>query len=249
MQKWWMVAALAAAVAGAQDFRWAGVLNAGQKVEIKGINGNIKAARATGAQVEVTAVKSGRDAANVKVEAHPHNGGVTVCAVYPGEGNACGPGRDGKARTENNDARVDFTVAVPAGVLLRANTVNGTIEVEDVGDVRGATVNGNIRALGVGLAELSSVNGNVEAELGRTPDRALKFSTVNGNIDVRVSGTLNADVKASTVSGQIQTDLPLAVKKGIVGQALNGTLGNGGPEMKLSTVNGSVSLRGGGRSI
>src|SRR5688500_4997905 len=40
-----------------EDFRWSGAMAAGQRIEIKGVNGAIRAEPASGNQVEVTAVK------------------------------------------------------------------------------------------------------------------------------------------------------------------------------------------------
>src|SRR5579863_6870204 len=74
-----------APLARPSDFNWHGRLAAGQSVEIKGVNGAIRAERASGAEVTVEAVKSGRhsDPNSVAVQAVPHDGGITICAVYP----------------------------------------------------------------------------------------------------------------------------------------------------------------------
>ena len=41
------------------DFRWSGRVDAGDAIEIKGINGEVRAMAASGSEVEVTAVKRG----------------------------------------------------------------------------------------------------------------------------------------------------------------------------------------------
>ena len=76
---------LVALPAFAEDFHWQGRVAPGRTVEIKGINGGIEARPADGAEVEVTARKRGRasELDEVKVEVVEHEGGVTVCAVYP----------------------------------------------------------------------------------------------------------------------------------------------------------------------
>ena len=56
----------------------------------------------------------------------------------------------------------------------------------------------------------------------------------------------NADIHASTVNGHISTDFPLTVRgRMVVGKSLQGTIGSGGHELKLNTVNGSIHLRQG----
>src|SRR5262245_28277585 len=80
---------LTAAPAAAQgDFRWNGRLAAGQSIEIRGINGDIRATASGSGDVEVTATKQARrgNPDEVRIEVVPHSGGVTICAVYPSSG-------------------------------------------------------------------------------------------------------------------------------------------------------------------
>src|SRR6185436_12941103 len=93
---------LAGSPVAAQDFHWAGALSSGQKIEIRGVNGSIRASASGSGQAEVTATKESRrsNAADVRIEVVPDAGGVTICAVYPDvagrEPNRCGPGGEGK---------------------------------------------------------------------------------------------------------------------------------------------------------
>ena len=77
--------ALSLPAAAAEDFQWRGRVNAGQVIEIKGVNGSVRAEAASGNEVEVVAVKQGRrsDPNEVKIAVVEHGDGVTVCAVYP----------------------------------------------------------------------------------------------------------------------------------------------------------------------
>ena len=112
----------AGGAAAQTDFEWRGQMASGQTIEIKGINGNVRAMAAVGNEVEVTATRSARrsNPADVRFEVVPHAGGVTVCAVYPTESNQppneCKPGSQGRMSTRNNDTVVNFTVRVPAGI-------------------------------------------------------------------------------------------------------------------------------------
>ena len=51
------------AAAQAQDFRWHGRLAPGKRVEVKGVNGDVRAVATTGSEVEVTAAKHARRSA------------------------------------------------------------------------------------------------------------------------------------------------------------------------------------------
>jgi hypothetical protein len=240
-----------APLARPSDFTWHGHVAPGQSIEIKGVNGAIHAERATGTEVEVVAVKSARhdDPNSVTVQVVPHANGVTVCAVYPsgnwGRPNECVPGDGGRMNVNNNSVKVEFTVRVPAGVHFIGRTVNGDIEAASLtGDVEARTVNGKIGISTTGWAEGNTVNGSITARLGQTSGpRPLEFQTVNGAIDLELPPTVNATLHASTVNGHISTDFPLMVRGKFTGRQISGSIGQGGPELSLKTVNGSIDLR------
>jgi len=242
--------ALPARHAAAQaEFHWKGTIAAGKAIEIKGVNGDVRAVAGSDA-VEVTAVKHARrsDPDEVKIAVVEHADGVTICAVYPSDGrreNTCEPGDGGHMSTHDNDVQVDFTVRVPAGVRFRGKTVNGAVEAANLAsDVDASTVNGGIRISTAGSAEAHTVNGSIVAALGRSNwSDAIEFSTVNGGITLDLPAGLSTEVRASTVNGDIETDFPLTVTGRLGPRSLRGTIGSGGRQLALSTVNGSIKLR------
>src|SRR2546426_4459850 len=182
--------ALVPRAAGAQgEFHWKGKIASGKAIEIKGVNGDVRAVAGSG-DVEGTAVKHARrsDPDDVKIEVVQHEDGVTICAVYPSDGrreNSCDAGDGGHMNVRDNDVTVDFTVRVPAGVRFVGRTVNGEVGAADLtGDVEATTVNGSIRISTAGYAEAQTVNGEIVASLGRaTWSDALEFRTVNGGVN------------------------------------------------------------------
>ena len=208
-------------------FEWRGAVAAGDVIEIKGINGAIRASATSGDQVEVV----------------EHDDGITICAVYPREGNECLPGDRGRLSVRNNDVQVKFTVRVPDGVRFTGRTVNGSVRAADLGaDVLADTVNGSVTISTSGRAEANTVNGSIEAEMGRADwSSDVSFETVNGSITLTLPEDVNADVRARTVNGRIRTDLPLTVRE-VGRRRLDGTLGDGGLELELKTVNASITL-------
>lgn len=261
MKKWIPVAALLAATAyltplsvygvESNDFRWHGKLKPGDTIELKGVNGAIMAQGASSGEVEVTAHKTARrsDPNSVQIQVVEHPGGVTICAVYPdvnGQKNECKPGSGGRMNTRDNDVNVQFTARVPAGVKFVGRTVNGNVEGRSLGsDVEATTVNGNVKVQTSGTVTVAkTVNGSVNADAGAANwAHGAEFASVNGSVAVALPGNANADVHGSTVNGSVQSDFPLQVSGKFVGRNINGRLGNGGPELKLSTVNGSITLR------
>ena len=246
------LAALAARPVAGQDFSWKGKIAAGQVLEIKGVNGDVRAVAASGDQIEVTAVKRARrsDPDEVEIKVVEHAGGVTICAVYPApprarHENRCAPGDEWSSSTENNDVNVNFTVKVPANVRFHGQTVNGDVEAMGMGsDVELYTVNGGVQLSTSGYAEASTVNGSIEAELGRADwDGDVDFHTVNGGITLTLPSTLSTEVRAETVNGEIDSDFPLLVVGRFGPRHVRGTIGNGGRRLGLGTVNGSIRLR------
>ena len=229
-------------------FEWNGTVAVGDVVEVKGISGNIRALPSTGDAVRIVATKRGSDddPSTVTIEVVEHDGGVTVCAVYPdvpGEpANECLPGEGGFLSNRGNDVSVAFDVEVPASALLVGATVAGSITATGMGeDVYATTVDGHIDATTAGQARATTVNGNVTVTIGRADwNRDLSFVTVNGNVTVRVPAETNAEVTAATVNGSVSSDFLLAVSGD--GRLMSGTLGAGGRMLTLTTVNGNVAL-------
>jgi len=54
---------------------------------------------------------------------------------------------------------------------------------------------------------------------------------------------VDTEVHASTVNGEISTDYPLTVRGRFGSKRISGTIGRGGRELSLGTVNGSIEIR------
>ena len=252
------LAALAAALlfvgstASAQDFKWNGSIPQGSSIEIKGVNGDVRAEPSGSNQVEVVAEKRARrdNPDDVRIEVVPHGTNVTICAVYPSrEGarpNECAPGSGGRMNVNNNDVTVRFTVRVPAGVTLIGHTVNGDVEAANLhGDVDLKTVNGSINFSTAGSVRgASTVNGSIRGTVGRADwSDTLAVSSVNGSITLILPASLSTDFKATTVNGDIVSEFPMTVSGRINRRRVEGTIGGGGRMLSLESVNGSINLR------
>ena len=235
----------------APGFRWSGQVPAGGSLEIKGVNGAIFAELAEGPEAVVTTEVRGRrsDPGSVRIEVVEHDGGLTLCAVYPSpEGdreNVCAPGSGGRMNTRRNDVEVEFHVRVPAGVPFVARTVNGEVEALDLeGDVTAVTVNGDIDVTTSGVAEAETVNGSIDVAMQAVPAaQGLSFSTVNGSIRLDLPNDVDAELDARWLNGELESDLPIMLSGRMGRRAARGTLGDGGPLLDVSTVNGSIRIR------
>jgi DUF4097 and DUF4098 domain-containing protein YvlB len=79
--------------------------------------------------------------------------------------------------------------------------------------------------------------------MGRWAGTGAAFTTVNGSIELDVPDDVDADVEARWVNGRLETDLPLRLQGSIGRRSASGTFGQGGPELRLETVNGSIRIR------
>ncbi len=244
-----------------QEFSWHGRLAAGKAIEIKGLNGDVSAEPASGSEVEVVANKRSNqgDVSAVSIKVIEHEGGVTICAIYPTSDpnvfTPCRPSRVAVAteadndshsvEVRKNDVRVNFRLKVPAGVDFIARTINGEVNAESMAsNVFAKTVNGSIRLSTSGYADAKTVNGEVSAKLGTSNwTGPINFKTVNGEINVELPASAGAVVNATTLHGEISSDFPLSMMTKFSKRQLSGTIGGGGRELNLKTVNGSITLR------
>jgi hypothetical protein len=241
------VAFVASPASAQNDFQWHGLVLSGQTLEVRGINGEIRAVSGSG-DATVTATKTARrsNPADVKIEVVPHAGGVLVCAVYPSSdgkpANTCDI-NGGNNNVRDNDVQVHFTVSVPPGVNFLAKTVNGDVDGEGMqGDIEAHTVNGSIKLTTTGRGVANTVNGSISVTMGRADWTEANFKTVNGGITLKLPATFGAELSASTVNGDIRSDFPISTTT-IDRRSVRGTIGGGGPRVTISTVNGSITLQ------
>lgn len=244
------------AAAWAQDqgreFHWHGKLSADQLLTIKNINGDIDATAADTDEAQVDATKSGPNADQVRIEVVPDSEGVAICAVYPGMSGHCGPGSRGYSNTGHNNAKVHFMIRVPKNVRFAGDNVNGNIKADGMGrEVRANSVNGNVDVSSTSWADAKTVNGHIKAAMGDAEwNGTLQIESVNGSIELDMPSDFSADVTFSSVNGHIDSDFPLSINNTWpVGHKANGTIGKGGRELAIKTVNGNVELRKGSAGI
>lgn len=237
------------------DFRWNGRVAQGKEVEVVGVVGDIRAVLSSGSQVEVVAQMPD---GNVPVRVVEHEGGVTLCVMYPtvrGGGRTSSSGRCGTTGNIGNDPpAVNFTVRVPAGVAFAGRTVSGDVEARGLrGSVSATTVSGGVDVETSEDAEATSVSGDLRVAMGRLPRTgSLRFNTVSGDVRVVLPAGTDANLRINTLSGEVDSDFPLQMRaRGNggsfvrVGQQIQATIGRGGTGIEIHTVSGDVELHRG----
>ncbi len=149
---------------------------------------------------------------------------------------------------------------------LEVATSNGTVEIGEIdGSATVHTTNGRVKAEGIrGALEATSSNGSIDAQLSRPePHRAIRLETTNGHIGLTMESFADNDIHASTTNGGITLKLPASADANlhahtshggirsefdVRGQVrskkddLQGTMGNGGPQVELTSTNGRIQL-------
>ena len=231
-----------------EEFHQSYPLNPTGRVSIENINGDVRIAVWDQNEVKVDAVKKAHQRERldeVKIEVLNTADSVRIKTKYPDQ-----TFNERGSRRYNNPASIEYTLTIPRKAHLdSAELVNGSLDIEGAeGDVKAACVNGRIKANGLmGEVKLSTVNGGVEATIVRLDDtKGVSLNSVNGTIVLIIPANASAQVRANTVHGAITNDFGLQVNdEQYVGHDLSGQIGSGGPRVRLSNVNGPISIKRG----
>lgn len=145
---------------------------------------------------------------------------------------------------KSKDGRVNYRIRIPSNFRLVAETVNGAIRTENLNsDIRLETVNGSIVVNKCsGVTDLSTVNGSIKGNFDST--KGIVAETVNGSISLGNLKNISADVNASVINGRLKYNNLNFTGLSFEKKNLNGVLGNGNIPIRLSTVNGKITLDG-----
>ena len=226
-----------ASFAGEPIFQHSYPLTAGGSFLLENVNGSVQVEGWDRNEVEVRAVKMTErnedDADGVKIDVENDPGQVAVRTHYP--------------QGQSGEIAVEYHVYVPSRVLLSGvGTVNGSVSVSGVdgsGDLR--SVNGNVEVLNSsGRFSAKTTNGNLRLELRRLSEGApMDIETVNGSVTLGLPSDAHADLDVLNMNGNFSSDLPITAKAGSPsGRVFRATLGTGGSEILVRTVNGGIHL-------
>jgi DUF4097 and DUF4098 domain-containing protein YvlB len=225
-----------------EEFHHTYPLSSGGRVDLNNVNGEVHITGWDRNEVKVDAVKyahSQDELNDVEIEVEASSSSVSIDTKYHSHDRYFGGGR-------HDSASVDYTIMVPRNARLdEVELVNGPLEIHGVaGEVHASAVNGNVIADGLqSRTEISTVNGRSEVRFDRVSD-SIDVSSVNGTVELVVPSDTKARVEVSTVSGRIDNNMGFRTgRHSWSGHSLEGELGGGGPDIKLSNVNGRIELR------
>jgi hypothetical protein len=84
---------------------------------------------------------------------------------------------------------------------------------------------------------------DVHFEVRVPRDVRLAVGTVNGDVRVTLPANAAFDLTASTVNGDVTSDFPLTLEGRLRRQKVRATVGAGGRDLQLTTVNGAIAIR------
>jgi hypothetical protein len=207
-------------------FTWSERVAPGQWLRVYGTNGRIEVVEGTGDAVDLIGEKilrRGRPE-DIGFEVRRASDGVTICAIIDEDTECDDDGIRHRGRNNNDNRRVNFTVRLPKGVKVAAQSGNGDVRVEGVSaEVRAASGNGDV-AVSTSGGPVSASSGNGDVRVGRAggPVRA---SSGNGRVSV-VTG--RGPVNASSGNGDVDVTMD--------------AIADVADDMEFSSGNGSVRV-------
>jgi DUF4097 and DUF4098 domain-containing protein YvlB len=224
-----------------EEFHQTYALTSDGRVGLENINGDVHISTWDQNQVKVDAVKyadSKDQLGEAHIEIDSGKDYVAIRTKYPDHDHW---------GVHNNPASVEYTLTVPRSARLdEIKLINGALDVNGVaGEVHASCINGRLEAHNLsGRAELSTINGHLEAKFDHVSDSPVELKSVNGSVELTIPSDSKAEIEANTISGAIENDFGLHVNhRRVVGHDLRGELGDGGPHIKLSSVNGRIEIR------
>jgi len=212
----------------------------GSSVTVRGINGRVTIETWDSAQAEVNISVKASDTAAMERRPILIDNTPTSLIIRTEED------REGRDRGwDRGWVRHEVHLKMPKNVNLKVSSVNGTVDAGAIsGEVAVSSVNGRVTVAQAGTAtQLSSINGRVSLSLLRLGEGGLKVSSVNGGVEIGLPSATNAEVDVRSVNGGINSDLPITVVGEMKRGQLRGRVGDGGPPITITSVNGGVTLR------
>ena len=122
---------------------------------------------------------------------------------------------------------------------------NNGLDIEHVeGDVRAETSYQNVNVTGArGAVSLNSRNGDLTLVFERPPEKEVSISSRYGNVRVELPSTSSFSVDAHAEYGQVDTEFEgLDRSASNRDGSLRGRVGQGGPEIRITTRNGDIHI-------
>jgi hypothetical protein len=220
-------------------------LTPGANVKVQGINGLVSIETWDGDRAEINITVRASDIAAMErrpiiIEPATENSradSLTIRVEQDREGRRQGGDRGWVSH--------EVRLKLPKNINLKVSSVNGKVDVGAImGEVGVDSVNGSVVVAQAGTAtQLSSINGGISVSLLRLGEGGLRVHSINGGVKIGLPSETNAEIDVHSVNGGVKSDLPITVLGEMKHGQLRGRVGDGGPPINISSVNGGVTLQ------
>lgn len=149
------------------------------------------------------------------------------------------------AETLSGHVRISSSTATDASV----KTTSGDITLSDLtaNSLKTNTVSGEVRLTNLAATwlEATSLSGDIEFSGTLSRTGRYKLGSHSGHVRFRPSDTAGFELTAGSFSGSVHSDLPIATRNisgGPGRRNLQGTVGDGGASVELTTFSGDITL-------
>ncbi len=231
-------------------WQWSGPVDASGIVNIRNTAGEITVEPSADNQVHVVAAtrwSKGDWRKDVDFQAVSALNSVTICAVW-GRGECSAENYDSRVKRGSfrSDAKVAFTVQVPAGVRVDAWTLSGDLAIRASAPVKAHAIDGDIKVgTAVGPVSAETVNGDVDIRMTTIGDDAgpVVATTKNGDAAAWVPEITNGRIDASTLNGAVGSDFGDLLQGRGDRRSFETSIGTGTRKYSVQSMNGSAYLR------
>lgn len=125
-------------------------------------------------------------------------------------------------------------------------TGSGDVQVDGAnGPVNVTTGNGRVFvATAKGAVDATTGNGDIDVRIKALPvEGDMRFNSGSGSIRVMLPANYNGRIDATSGNGNLSSDFEISIVGRLDSHHIRGTIGSGGPLMRLSTGNGTIELR------
>lgn len=228
-------------------FVWKDVVSPGLTVKVRDFSGDIEVRPSADDTVRVTARLTwtkGNPDEKLRFSGTATPGvGALICAVW-GTGRCTAEDYSANMKFGREDAKVHFTVEIPAGVKLDLTTISGDIAVSSSAQVHAMTMNGDVRvATSVGPVKGETLNGSVDIRMASLAGTdSVIGKTLNGEVFIYLASLDDAVLDLGVANGSVSNAFSM---NGLSaeGKHVRGTIGAGSRVVHGYAMNGSVALR------
>jgi DUF4097 and DUF4098 domain-containing protein YvlB len=243
-------------------------------LEVDNVNGSITVIGDSGATIRVEGEKLIRAAdqtelqrakREVVLDANEKDGAAQLYVNGPFRDNDHSSQNHGfhESRDRQYEVVYNFVIRVPSATDLKLHTINGDLKADNTtGKFNIKGINGSITMTNVaGSGTADTLNGPTLIKFRENPKQDSYFKSFNGRVDVTLQPGLSANLRVKTFNGQAYTDFDVTALANTpgTGELRNGKfvyksnqfqtmkVGNGGPELKFESFNGSIHIQKGNK--